>query len=268
MVQPRLLSTVRGGIYSRTRVTFLSERKKGFTLIELLVVIAIIALLVSILLPSLKRAKDLAMNVVCKTNVRGIGMASALYRNDFDDTFPYAAPETYGLLPATIVTVATYMTGGLGEADGVLPSYDFICNTPAEDRILYPYAEDTNIWKCPSDHWDFWGGCAPAGVDETWKYYGSSYSFNTGNGGSGGLYWGRKGADVSQPSVTIQYGEYVVNNFWANSWPLPEGAGVRFHDQDNPYANIVFVDGHVDFVLMLGGAEWQVADDGSYSFFP
>lgn len=46
--------------------------KKGFTLIELLVVIAIIALLLAILMPALKKAKELARNVICRTNIRSI----------------------------------------------------------------------------------------------------------------------------------------------------------------------------------------------------
>ena len=46
---------------------------KGFTLIELLVVIAIIALLVSILLPSLKKAQELAKRTVCMTQLKAIG---------------------------------------------------------------------------------------------------------------------------------------------------------------------------------------------------
>ena len=51
---------------------------KGFTLIELLVVIAIIALLVSILLPSLTKAKELARRAVCGVNLHSIGLAMAM----------------------------------------------------------------------------------------------------------------------------------------------------------------------------------------------
>ncbi len=57
-------------------------KRKGFTLIELLVVIGIIALLVSILMPALSRAKELAKRTVCSTNLKGIGTATAIYMND------------------------------------------------------------------------------------------------------------------------------------------------------------------------------------------
>jgi prepilin-type N-terminal cleavage/methylation domain-containing protein/prepilin-type processing-associated H-X9-DG protein len=62
--------------------------KVGFTLIELLVVIAIIALLVSILLPSLNRAKQMARSVVCMTNVRRLLISVRLYAEGNDGVFP------------------------------------------------------------------------------------------------------------------------------------------------------------------------------------
>lgn len=61
-----------------------SENRNAFTLIELLVVIAIISLLVSILLPSLQKTKQLARQVICLTRLRSIGSAYGLYLGDFD----------------------------------------------------------------------------------------------------------------------------------------------------------------------------------------
>ena len=64
-----------------------TRRGRGFTLIELLVVIAIISLLVSVLLPSLKQAKELARRVVCATQQRSIGVAAAAYAAEFDGRY-------------------------------------------------------------------------------------------------------------------------------------------------------------------------------------
>ena len=63
-------------------------------MIELLVVIAIISLLVSILLPSLNRAKDLARRVVCMSREKGIGIASITYADENDEYFPYTMDST------------------------------------------------------------------------------------------------------------------------------------------------------------------------------
>ena len=61
-------------------------RKRGFTLIELLVVIAIIALLVSILMPALSKAREVAKGSVCQSNLRNIYPGLHLYMNDHDGT--------------------------------------------------------------------------------------------------------------------------------------------------------------------------------------
>jgi prepilin-type N-terminal cleavage/methylation domain-containing protein/prepilin-type processing-associated H-X9-DG protein len=63
-------------------------RKKAFTLIELLVVIAIIAVLISILLPSLVKARQSARGVKCATGLKRIGMTFQYYANDYNNFIP------------------------------------------------------------------------------------------------------------------------------------------------------------------------------------
>jgi prepilin-type N-terminal cleavage/methylation domain-containing protein len=67
------------------------RKQQGFTLIELLVVIAIIALLLAILMPALQRVKKQAKGVVCRNNMKQIGMAANLYAEDYDLFVPRSA---------------------------------------------------------------------------------------------------------------------------------------------------------------------------------
>jgi len=63
------------------------SRKKGFTLIELLVVISIIALLLSILMPSLSKAKESAKRIVCQSNLKQWGLCFSMYTNHYNGSF-------------------------------------------------------------------------------------------------------------------------------------------------------------------------------------
>jgi prepilin-type processing-associated H-X9-DG protein/prepilin-type N-terminal cleavage/methylation domain-containing protein len=67
-----------------------SAQKPGaFTLVELLVVIGIVSILIAILMPALRRARDQALRVQCMSNLRQIHLAFALYANEFKENFPW-----------------------------------------------------------------------------------------------------------------------------------------------------------------------------------
>jgi prepilin-type N-terminal cleavage/methylation domain-containing protein/prepilin-type processing-associated H-X9-DG protein len=70
-------------------------KKKGFTLIELLVVIAIIALLLSIISPSLRRAREAAWNIMCRNGLKHYGLAGQMYLEENRQTFPNAWGSVY-----------------------------------------------------------------------------------------------------------------------------------------------------------------------------
>ena len=68
------------------------KRRKGFTLIELLVVIAIIAILMSILMPGLRAAREQAKKVTCMANLKGLGTSIAMYLVENENRLPMARP--------------------------------------------------------------------------------------------------------------------------------------------------------------------------------
>lgn len=63
------------------------KKTKAFTLIELLVVIAIIGLLLAIIMPALKRAKEFGMRVVCSNNLKSVGTANEMYTNQYSGAY-------------------------------------------------------------------------------------------------------------------------------------------------------------------------------------
>ena len=64
------------------------KTRRGFTLVELLVVVAILAMLISILMPTLSRAREITRRTICQTNLKTMGTAWTLYFNKWNNMMP------------------------------------------------------------------------------------------------------------------------------------------------------------------------------------
>jgi prepilin-type N-terminal cleavage/methylation domain-containing protein/prepilin-type processing-associated H-X9-DG protein len=119
------------------------KRNKAFTLIELLVVVAIIALLISILLPSLSRARELSKRTVCMANERGVGQAFYVYAQDDPGLFPSIAQTT---------TAVTSNCAWFNSSDRTVEPSTTGCPSPTVDMWAIVKANNTTPkqYICPS----------------------------------------------------------------------------------------------------------------------
>ncbi|MBE0534868.1 MAG: type II secretion system protein [Phycisphaerae bacterium] len=114
-------------------------RKKAFTLIELLVVIAIIGLLLAIVAPALRLAKERSQFIFCKTNLKSYGLTMKLYLQENDDAYPVSYDSMFSVPTATVPLGCQWHDKRTSPA-----------NVPQHAGPLWPYMAKQEASLCPT----------------------------------------------------------------------------------------------------------------------
>jgi len=226
------------------------RERRGFTLIELLVVIAIIALLVSILVPSLKRVREMARTSVCTANMRGLS-----------GIFPLYVSESNGRMPAARDATMVSHWDFSGSPLGASPQNML-------DKLVEADLVDETGFRCPSH--PGYGRAGPGWFDQhtdrVCHYIINSFLYQGPAGGNSALHSSGSPTDVpwpirwiSRPSDGMLLGDALGPGWlagWLNSQNAghtmehasgtagnPPTQGIARHN-DGTHWNFLYFDGH------------------------
>jgi prepilin-type N-terminal cleavage/methylation domain-containing protein len=194
------------------------RRNKGFTLIELLVVIAIIALLLSIIMPALKKSKQSAQDLLCKSNLHSWFYSVHLYTQDNDETF----------WPGYYSTSSTKSLWWMQALRVYYENIDDIRCCPTATKIRYTYDQDEGpgwgqepfaAWGILRDGWwinvdgDFGSYCVNGFLEDKWP---ELCSDNPSDGWYTGNFWRKQTNFKNASRVPV-----IMDGQWIDAWPQP-----------------------------------------------
>jgi prepilin-type N-terminal cleavage/methylation domain-containing protein/prepilin-type processing-associated H-X9-DG protein len=249
------------------RRTRFQHQPGAFTLIELLVVISIIAVLVGILLPALGSARESSKRVKCLSNLRQTAVAWEMYLNNGEEYFPFRSNFRY-----------TWLYGGIDPLN------------PDSARPLTPYAPVAELFHCPSDEGLTSNIIRNSALFDkpfyksaptlTWEVANSypmnrylSQNINPDVFALVGKPLGLKRSDVdASHSRVLLTGDAT----WFYTDYSGSGSSAIYqapwHSDDNR-SNVLFLDGHADFIQILTPDEdsqygWESTSGAQYQLFP
>ncbi|MDA3961528.1 MAG: prepilin-type N-terminal cleavage/methylation domain-containing protein [Planctomycetota bacterium] len=199
------------------------SRSGGFTLIELLVVISIIAILAALLIPAIQMARSMAMSAKCMSNCRQLGLAANTYAADWEGALPYLPNNWFGYNPNGW---KSHFTGDYFA--------EYTDDNPGRRRAVYQCPEKPEKdrgYSCARNR----TGMEPPLIDSIDQATQTVLFFDT-------KYYGYPFPPMSD-----------TRPFWYKT-PPPYPSSGTVTSLDNRHrggANMVFVDGHVEYVRQM-----------------